>query len=112
MSSDSPRDPATGKFAAGQSGNPSGRPRRRGAVVNRTILEALKAPVTVEDEAGAPLRLTKLAAAARQVADKGVAGDARDGKLALELALKAEDRTPAPTRRGVGGGEGLDAAAG
>ncbi len=91
ISDQPPRDPATGRFAAGRSGNARGRPRR-GNAVNKAILNALAAPVIIEDADGNSRRLTKLAAAARQVADRGVAGDARDGRLALDLALRAEER--------------------
>jgi len=90
-----PRDPSTGRFRIGVSGNPRGRPAG-GSPAARAILAALSAPVTVEGEGGRPLRLSKLAAAARHVADQGVAGDVRAGKLALDLALKAEERAPSP----------------
>jgi hypothetical protein len=94
-----PRDPASGRFLPGVSGNRKGRPPRRG-LAQRAILSALKAPVMVEGADGRPRRMSKLAAAARHVADQGVAGDVRAGKLALDLALKVEDRTPAPPTAG------------
>ncbi len=92
------RDPVTGHFLKGRSGNPRGRPRRRSAV-QAAILKALAEPIDVPTPDGATRRITKLAAAAVRIADEGACGDARDGRLALDLALKAEERAAQRPRR-------------
>ena len=79
-----------GRFQPGQSGNRRGRPRKPktvGAAIAGAFNE--KVPVT---EGGKRRRITKLEAAAKQIANKSASGDPRSAKLGLELAQKAEER--------------------
>jgi hypothetical protein len=84
------RDKASGRFKPGQSGNRLGRPRKPktvGAAI--TVAFAEKVPV---NEGGRRRKITKLEAAAKQIANKSASGDPRSAKLGLELAQKAEER--------------------
>jgi hypothetical protein len=85
-----------GRFKPGQSGNPEGRPRKANTV-GEAVREALAAKVTI-NEGGKRKRITKREAAATQMANKSASGDLRAGKLAFDIAHKAEERaaTTAP----------------
>ena len=88
--SNSGRDGETGRFLKGQSGNRLGRPKRPksvGAAITGAFAE--KVPV---NEGGRRRKITKLEAAAKQVANKSASGDTKSIKLGLELAQKAEER--------------------
>lgn len=75
------RPPKATQFKPGQSGNPKGRPR--GSLNLPTILDrAVRERVTVT-ERGKQKSITKLEAAAKQLANKAAAGDFR----ALQLLL-------------------------
>jgi hypothetical protein len=90
------RDQA-GRFPAGRSGNPNGRPRKgRGvdAAITRAVQEAV--PVT---ERGRTRRRTKLDITATQLANKGASGDPRAMKLTLDMARKAEENAQAEAAR-------------
>jgi hypothetical protein len=84
------RDPTSGRFQKGKSGNPRGRPRKA-TTVDTVVIEALGKKVGVT-EGGKRRRVTKLEATVTQVANKGASGDPRATKLALDLAQKAEER--------------------
>ena len=86
---------ASGKFVPGRSGNPKGRPRKANTV-GETMREALDEKVTIS-EGGKRKRITKRVAAATQWANKSASGDLRAGKLAFDLALKAEERAATTT---------------
>jgi hypothetical protein len=79
-----------GRFKPGHTGNRRGRPR-----AHKTVAAAIagafneKVPVT---EGGRRRRITKLEAAAKQIANRSASGDPRVAKLDLELAQKAEAR--------------------
>jgi hypothetical protein len=79
-----------GRFRPGHTGNLRGRPR-----TPKTVAAAIagafseKVPVT---EGGRRRRITKLEAAAKQIANRSASGDPRVAKLGLELAQKAEAR--------------------
>ena len=79
-----------GRFKPGHTGNRKGRPRRP-----KTVAAAIagafneKVPVT---EGGRRHKITKLEAAAKQIANKSASGDPRIAKLGLELVQKAEAR--------------------
>jgi hypothetical protein len=85
-----------GRFKPGQSGNPQGRPRKA-STVGEAVREALAAKVTI-NEGGKRKRISKREAAATQMANKSASGDLRAGKLAFDIAHKAEERaaTAAP----------------
>jgi hypothetical protein len=96
------RDTA-GRFRAGTTGNPRGRPRKaRG--VDASIMKAVNEAVMVT-EGGRRKRRAKLDITATQIANKGAAGDLPAAKLTMELVRKAEAnaeaaaaRSPAMTR--------------
>ena len=87
--SDDRRD-GTGRFRPGHSGNRRGRPRKP-KTVGAAIAGAFHEKVAVT-EGGRRRRITKLEAAAKQIANKSASGDPRSVKLGLELAQKAEER--------------------
>lgn len=92
---ESQRDLQTGRFQPGQSGNPKGRPRTPktlGAAITSAFNE--KVPVT---EGGRRKRITKLEAAAKQIANKSASGDAKVAKLGLDLIQKSEARLSSNT---------------
>ena len=91
-----PRDTA-GRFRAGQTGNPHGRPKKsRG--VDASVMRAVHESVTVTEQ-GKRKRRAKLDITATQIANKGAAGDLRAAKLTMDLARKAEERAEADTAR-------------
>lgn len=84
------REKPSGRFQPGQSGNRRGRPKKPktvGAAITGAYAE--KVPIS---EGGKRRRITKLEAAAKQIANKSASGDARSIKLGLDLAQKAEER--------------------
>ena len=90
------RDQA-GRFPAGRSGNPKGRPKKaRGvdAAITRAVQETV--PVT---ERGRTRRRSKLDIVATQMANKGAGGDPRAMKMALDMARKAEENAEAAAAR-------------
>jgi hypothetical protein len=68
------KPPVHSRFKPGQSGNPSGRPKREPSLAS-ALKEELQKPVVIIDHGCRRKRLTKLEATARQLANKGVAGD-------------------------------------
>lgn len=92
-SGDDPRDRRTGRFRAGHCPNPNGRPRNArtvGGAMTGALNESI--PVT---ENGRRRKISKLQAAAKQIANKGAAGDLRASKLAFDLAERAEQQAAA-----------------
>jgi Family of unknown function (DUF5681) len=84
------RDKSSGRFQPGQSGNRRGRPKKPktvGAAITGAFAE--KVPIS---EGGKRRKITKLEAAAKQIANKSASGDSRSAKLGLDLAQKAEER--------------------
>ena len=69
------KPPQHTRFKPGESGNPSGRPKDRPSLAS-AIEQALSEPVVVIEH-GRRKRLTKMEATARQLANKGAAGDLR-----------------------------------
>ena len=82
-----------GRFKKGKSGNPNGRPKKA-KTVGAAILGALNGRVPVREN-GRRRSMSKLEATALQFANKGASGDTRAGKLAFDLAQKAEERLAA-----------------
>ncbi|GAA0709834.1 DUF5681 domain-containing protein [Dokdonella soli] len=87
------RPPKATQFKPGQSGNPKGRPR--GSLNLSTVLDrAMRERVTVI-ERGKPRTITKLEAAAKQLANKAASGDFRALHLLLPQ-LRVVDDTLSP----------------
>ena len=86
-----------GRFRSGQSGNPHGRPKARFGV-DAAVTKALHEKVTVSEQ-GRRKRKAKLDVTATQVVNKGVGGDLKAAKLALDFARKAEERAEVEASR-------------
>ena len=67
------KPPVHSRFKPGQSGNPNGRPKEQPSLASALEKELRKPLIIIEH--GRRKRLTKLEATARQLANKGVAGD-------------------------------------
>ena len=79
------------RFKAGQSGNPSGRPK--GTLNLATVLErTLREKVAIEEN-GQRKILTKLEAAIKQLTDKATSGDLKAVQLLATLVRSAEERS-------------------
>jgi hypothetical protein len=89
------RPPKSGQFKTGQSGTPKGRPK--GSINLATALDrALRERVTVV-ERGKQKSITKLEAAAKQLANKAATGDLRAFQFLLpQLALVDASLAVAP----------------
>lgn len=90
---DESRDPRTGRYKPGHCPNPKGRPRKV-RTVGATISGALKAPIPITEN-GRRRRISKLQAAAEQIANKCAAGDLRASKIAIDIAQRAEQQAAA-----------------
>lgn len=87
----------SGRFEAGYTGNPAGRPRKA-KTVGAAVAGAFAEKVQITEN-GKRRKLTKLDVAAKQIANRSAAGDPRMVKLGFELAQKAqegEDRSASP----------------
>jgi hypothetical protein len=87
MSDELDREP-NGRFPKGRSGNRRGRPRKDRSV-NTIILDAANELVTA-NHGGRQRKMPKLRATATQIANKGMQGDLRAGKMLLDYAARAE----------------------
>ena len=87
------RPPLENQFQKGQSGNHSGRPKGS-KNVSSVIAASLAERVTVTIN-GKRCRITKLEAAAAQLANKAAAGDRHAAKLIIELLHQSETRDEA-----------------
>jgi hypothetical protein len=75
------KPPSHGQFAKGQSGNPKGRPkgsRNFASYVRKELRRRIRI-----SENGQPKRITKMEALAKQIVNKGVAGDPKFTPIAL-----------------------------
>jgi hypothetical protein len=90
---DESRDRRTGRFKPGYCPNPDGRPRKA-RTVGATIAGALKETIPVTEN-GRHRKVSKLQAAAQQIANKSAAGDLRATKMALDLAQRDEQQAAA-----------------
>ena len=92
----SDRDNA-GRFRAGQTGNPLGRPKApRG--VDASAVKAFSEKVTVTEQ-GKRKRKSKLDISFAQIANKGASGDLRAIRLGIDQVRKAEERAEAEAVR-------------
>jgi DNA modification methylase len=82
------RSATTGRFLPNKSGNPRGRPRKPWTA-DAAILGALHQPITVTEE-GRRRRRSKLEVTATQIANQGASGNLSAGKVAFDLARRAE----------------------
>jgi hypothetical protein len=82
--------PRSTRFKPGQSGNPKGRPK--GTLNMATVLERTLRERVVVNENGKRKTVSKLEAAAKQVANKAASGDLRALQLLTALVRSAEER--------------------
>lgn len=78
------KPPVSGQFKKGQSGNPKGRPKGAKGVL-ASMKRELESTITVR-EAGREIRISKLDAVAKQLANKAVSGDMK----AIDQCLKLD----------------------
>jgi len=93
------RPPEASRFQKGRSGNPSGRPRGS-RNISAVISAALSERVTIVEN-GRRRTITKLEAAAKQMANKAASGDPRAAKLIIELLHQSESRDEARAGSGT-----------
>jgi len=87
------RPPLATRFRPGQSGNPRGS-RKRAATFGAAVKSALGHKIEVKEQ-GRTRRISKLEAAAIQIANRAAMGDQRAMQLAIRL-VEAEDNRPIP----------------
>lgn len=86
------KPPVHSRFRKGQSGNRAG--RTKGVKNAMTVMaQALAERVTVID-GGKRKSITKFEAAAKQLANKAVKGDAKSIKLVMEIAREYDEQRP------------------
>jgi hypothetical protein len=93
MSASDGRDPKTGRFQEGVSGNRHGRPKGS-RTVGSAMLKALNRKVPLQEN-GRKKRALKMDVATTQVANKAAQGDLRAVKLAFDVAERAEKQQAA-----------------
>jgi len=84
------KPPKNRRWKAGESGNPFGRPKKKHDPIPELLLEALKTPVTIEDERGIRTASAR-EAIVRQLLHKGTRGDALALKQLVILRRKSEE---------------------
>jgi hypothetical protein len=82
--------PRSTRFKPGQSGNPKGRPK--GTLNMATVLERTLRERVVVNENGKRKTVSKLEAAAKQLANKAASGDLKALQLLTALVRSAEER--------------------
>ena len=83
------RPPQETRFKKGQSGNPKGRPK--GSINFLTLLnKVVNTPITLTDQNGRQIKITKKEAALLQAINKAAKGDLTALKLLLQPMLEAE----------------------
>lgn len=83
------RPPGHTQFRRGQSGNPSGRPKKKGTTFLESLERELNIRITVV-EGGTRRKITKLDAIVKQQTNKAVTGDVKATALLLSLIEKRE----------------------
>ena len=78
-----------GRFGPGNAANPNGRPKKSRSV-SATIMRELNEKVTITEN-NKRRRVTKLAASAKQIANRGASGDYRSAKLVMDYGVRAEN---------------------
>jgi hypothetical protein len=90
-----------GRFGPGNRANPNGRPLKDRSV-RAAILRELNTTVVITEN-NRKKRITKLAANAKQIANKGALGELRAAKMSLDLAMKADhERGPSAPSQALG----------
>ena len=92
------KPPVATRFAKGQSGNPSGRPRGRRNLAT-TLLTVLNEPVWV-NENGRRRRITKLEATFKQIVNRAAGGEVAATRVLLQLFPSLEKQLAAPPEEG------------
>jgi hypothetical protein len=93
------RPPKKKRFKKGQSGNPAGRPK--GSKNFLTVLEQALNEKVVITENGQQKEISKLEAAAKQLANRAAGGDLTAIQRVGQLALLLEDRKADDSNSGV-----------
>ena len=83
------KPPASGRFRAGVSGNPRGRPKRRPTALADTIRTVLNAPIEYR-ERGRIRVATYHELSLKMLVDKAISGDLDAAELALKILARAE----------------------
>ena len=78
------RPPQHTQFQPGQSGNPSGRPKRKASTLTEKFELELDTSITVT-EGGKPLKMTKLEAIVKQQTNKALQGDYKAAALLMKI---------------------------
>ena len=89
------RPPLHTQFKPGQSGNPNGRPKKKGTTFAESIQRELNTSITVV-EAGKRRRITKLHAIVKQQTNKAVNGDPKATAFLLS-AIERRETDPLDT---------------
>jgi hypothetical protein len=77
------KPPKSTQFQPGQSGNPSGRPKRKASTFAESIERELNTVITVV-ESGKQLRITKRQAIVKQQTNKALTGDSKAATLVMK----------------------------
>ena len=89
--------PTKGRFAAGRSGNPGGRPRKIAGSLSDAVRAAQKITVVV-NEGGARKRMTKAQIGSHQLANKCAAGDLPSLRFPAKIEGDAPEQNEPRTR--------------
>jgi hypothetical protein len=88
------KPPPQHRFAKGRSGNPNGRPKKPRTI--HTFLEKALKETVVASENGCRKVITKFEAFVKQLVNKATGGDARSGKLLIELLREVKPELTKP----------------
>jgi len=83
------KPPASGRFRAGVSGNPRGRPKRRPTPLAETIKTVLNTPIEYRE--GGRIRVaTYRELSLKMLVDKAISGDLDAAEMSLKILARAE----------------------